>query len=172
MAEKGFVFILGALIFIGLIIAFFFAANISVQPTVNSSDFLLDNFSNEFYFVYLTTMSSATTIPIVFDLNSNLFDFGVKVKEQAQRSAFEPSFCFIAFDVNAGYVLGNFMQKECSYYFNGVSQGTLTDANSLVKEIFLNDVNISLCECDYNAGNDFSLYLKLVKGNTSLIRKS
>lgn len=146
--QKGIVFLLATIILGGAVIAYFVVSQVGFAKQ-ELDDSILFNARNEIEETYTNYFYSDQNI---YNLNYNLGQLSQLLKRRAFTQGHTLNFCFITFDQDKNFVLGNFLGKECTYALNGSNQGTLADNSVMVLgSLTAGTDRIQLCDCNFDA---------------------
>jgi hypothetical protein len=156
-SEKGYAFIIIVMITIGLISGVILMSNNITQQEDKTKE-LLRNYEIEF--------SKISTQDINEETISN---FAESFVDFINAQSYDVEFCSIFAD-DEYYYVSNYLGKSCIFYVNDVNKAEINNNNTEKIDIFINDTNIYLCNCEYNNYNSY--YIKIYDSKNQIIKKN
>lgn len=158
--KKGFTYIVTTMLLIILISGVVIVSNYNAPGNkINPVAILAKNYENEF----LNILNSGSSVE---DINQ----FNYRFKKFINSNNYDSKLCNLITTEN-GIIASNFMDQNCDLMINGVSNQTITENNTIITDIFINDTNIYLCSCYYEAAKNI-YYLDIYNENSETIFKN
>ncbi|HOZ35478.1 MAG TPA: hypothetical protein PLK55_00645 [archaeon] len=158
--KKGFTYIVTTMLLIILISGVVIVSNYNAPGNkINPVAILAKNYENEF----LNILNSGSSVE---DINQ----FNYRFKKFINSNNYDSKLCNLITTEN-GIIASNFMDQNCDLMINGVSNQTITENNTIITDIFINDTNIYLCNCYYKAGENI-YYIDIYNENSKTTFKN
>lgn len=158
--EKGFTYIITTMLLILLISGVIIISNYNSSKLKNNSTTILaKNYETEF-------LNLLESNPSAEDINQFNYNF----KKFINSNNYDSKMCNLI-KTEDGLIVSNFLDQNCDLMVNGSKNQTLTENNTEIIDIFINDTNIYLCSCYYDAGKNI-YYLDIYNENSETIFKN
>ena len=158
--RKGFTYIITTMLLIILISGVIIVSNYnSSKLKTNITQTLGKNYETEF-------LNILDFNPSEEDIN--LFNYNFK--KFINSNNYDSKICNLVVTEN-GLVASNFMDQNCDLMVNGLKNQTLLENTTTTIDIFINDTNIYLCSCYYEAAKNI-YYLDIYNENSETIFKN
>ena len=158
--NKGFTYIITTMLLIILISGVVIVSNYnSNKNKTNPVATLAKNYENEF----LNILETGSTVEDI-----NLLNY--RFKKFINSNNYDAKICNLITTEN-GLIASNFMDQNCDLIINGEKRQTITENDTIITDIFINDTNIYLCSCHYKAGENI-YYIDIYNENSKTIFKN
>lgn len=154
--QKGFAFLLATIIIAGVVTVILISTQVGFEKQ-ELNELILLNARNEIQEEYSNYFYSDKNI---LDLNNNLNELSRLLNRRAFSQGHSLQLCFVAFDQDKNFVLGNFTGQDCVYKLNGVNQGTLgNNSTTTLGSITASTDKIEFCDCNFDANRHKTTFL-------------
>lgn len=158
--KKGFTYIVTTMLLIILISGVVIVSNYNTnRKKTNPVTILAKNYENEL----LNILDSGSSVEDVNQLN-------YAFKKFINSNNYDAKLCNLITTGN-GLIASNFMDQNCDLIINGDINQTITENETIITDMFINDTNIYLCNCYYRAGENI-YYIDIYNENSKTTFKN